>query len=168
MKKSVVLLISIFFISIPSFADGLNMEFGYTTVGGDEQDISIDLGAIYGILGYEWNHAGNYSSTVEGLVALGIQDDDVFGADIELEPSVEVAYRGIWQTSSPDFSLFWRASFARVEAEVSGGGFSESEDETGFGLGVGATWRGFTLGYTQYLGDLDDIDRINFGYRFSF
>ena len=107
------------------------------------------------------------NSGAEALVVIGISDDDIFGADVSLEPSIEVAYRGTWQTATPDLSFFWRASLARVEIDVSGFGNSASADETGFGLGIGGTWRGFTLGYTQYLGDLDDIDRLHIGYRFK-
>ena len=166
MKRVFIAAIAAFLVS-PVLADGWEFEVGYTTVNGDEADVGVDLGAMYGVGACEWTNESNYSRAAELLVALGVQDDDIFGVDVSLEPTLEAAYRGTWDTSSPDFQFFWRAAFARVEIEAEGFGGSESADETGFGLGVGAEWNGFVLGYTQYFGDLDDISRINIGYRFG-
>ncbi len=149
-----------------AFAQDLHYELGYTTVGGDDADISIDLGALYGSVGYDFNVSGNLTNSVEALFAFGIQDDSLFGADISLDPSYEVAYRGMFETSTPELSFFGRVAYGNYGFEIEGFGASESADDSGAGVGVGATWKGFTLGYTQYLGDLEDLSRINIGFRF--
>ncbi len=167
MKKITILaLLSLF--AMPAFAQELNYEIGYTSVSADDSGLSIDLGAIYGSIGYEWRESGNYTNEAEGVVLFGVTDDSFGSVTIELNPTIEVAYRGTWDSSSPDLKFFWRAAYTRIvlEASSSFGGGSEDADETGFGLGVGAEWQGFTLGYNQYFGDLEDFSRINIGYRF--
>ena len=167
MKNLKLLLTAIAVTATPAFADGFEYEIGYAMFNVEESDIDIDLGALYGTLGYRWDHSPKYSSTAEVLAAFGVSDDDVFGADVSLDPSYAVGYKGTLQTESPDFSLYWRALWANIGAEVDGFGVSESADDSGFGIGAGATFRGFTLGYTKFLGDLDDVGMITFGYQFK-
>lgn len=166
--KRFILLTALLFSFSSAHADGFELEFGYAFVMGEGDGVDVDLGALYGIGGYRWEHQNNYSSSAELLIAFGIQDDNVGPVNVDLEPSYSLGYRGTWQTSNPDVDLFWRASFARLEAKVDAlGVFSASESETGFGLGVGGTFKGLTLGYTVYLGDLDDFSAVNIGYRFG-
>ena len=166
MKQLSILLAAMVLSAAPTYADGYEFEAGFTFANLDGGGVDVDLGAIYGIAGYRWDHANNYSSSAEVLVALGVTDDDLFGVDVSLEPSYSVGYKGTWRTSTDDLSFFWRASYATVEVEVDGFGSSGSVDESGFGVGVGADWRRFTIGYTTYLGDLDDFSAINIGFKF--
>jgi len=166
MKKIKCLLLILSLTAASAFAQDLNYEVGYTTVSADDSGLSIDVGAIYGSLGYVFSASGNVTHSTEGLVAFGIQDDSIFGVDVSLDPSFEAAYRATFETSTPELSFYGRVSYGNFGLKVDGFGSSESADDSGAGVGVGATWKGFTLGYTQYLGDLEDFSRINIGFRF--
>lgn len=168
MRNLKLLLPLLVLFTLPTMAQDYHYEIGYTTVSAEGTDGSdLDLGGIYGLFGYDWNVSGALAHSFEAAVAFGVQDESLpLDASINLQPTLEAAYRGTWQTKIPDFSFYGRLSYARVELEIEALDISESADESGFGAGLGVTWRGITLGYTQYFGDLEDFSRINIGYRF--
>jgi len=171
MKTFKILLSLVALFAMPAYGQYFHYEIGYTAVGSSESEVDLNLGGLYGAVGYDWNVSGNLAHSFEALVVVGVQNDSLFedtafAADINLEPTIELAYRGTMQTRIQDLSYFWRVSYARLEFEVEAFEQSASADESGAGFGLGVEWRGVTLGYTRYFGDLEDADRINIGYRF--
>lgn len=148
-------------------AEELHYEAGYTNFAVDSGP-SLNLGALYGTVGYEFAASGDLAHELEGSVFLGIADDSTGGVALELEPSVEAAYRATYQSTNADLRYFFRASYTRIELEGSSifTSGSVTESESGGGLGIGFEYQGFTLGAMTYFNDLDDITRVNFGYRF--
>ena len=97
MKRLSVLLAVFLLSAVPVYADGYEFEAGFTLVNLDGAGIDVDLGALYGIAGYRWDHAGNYSSSAEVQILIGVDDDDVFGIFIELE---DLAAKNVRQSQS--------------------------------------------------------------------
>ncbi len=153
-------------IVLPVAADGWEFETGYSRVAASDGGADLNFGSLYGIAGYQWEHSRNYSSSAEVLLAVGIQDDDIFGLGIELSSNLGAGYKGTWQTSSDDVQLFWRVNYTQLTIDAAGPGNDVSADESDIGLGVGLVWKHLTIGYTSYQGDLDDFDAINIGYKF--
>ncbi len=153
-------------IGVSALANGFDAEVGYSYVNLDDDGIDVDLGALYGFAGYRWDFDNGLSGTAEGFLAFGVSDDNVGPVSVDLEPTFGAAYR-LSRDLDNDFSIYGRAIFARFDAEASGVGLSDTADETGFGVAVGGAFKGFTLSYSHYFGDLDGVSAISLGYQFG-
>ena len=166
MNKLLIATLVSAFLLIPASADGFDGEIGYSRISVSDSGLDLDFGTVYANGGYRWDHASNYSSTAEILLATGIQEGDFFGSGVSLSSAVGAGYKGTWQMSSNDVQLFWRANYTQMSLTASGIGIDDSAHDEGLGIGVGLIWNHVTLGYTTYQGDLKDFDSINIGYKF--
>ncbi|MFK8031742.1 MAG: hypothetical protein AB8G18_16010 [Gammaproteobacteria bacterium] len=165
MKRLLTALLAASLLTLPVAADGWKFEAGYQRTAASDSGSDLNFGSIYGIVDYEWDHNNDYVSAAEVLVSVGVQDDELFGVDVELSNTVAVGYRGTWQTGAEDVQLFWRANYTQLAVDVAEGG--TTLDDSGVGVGVGLNWKHLTIGYTKYLGDLEDFDSINIGFKFG-
>ena len=149
-------------------AQGWYVDGGYTFVGIDEGGVDVDLGGVTVRGGYDFSP--NFG--VEGEGVLGVADDDFGPLSVDLDHLVGVYGKGIWPVTET-VSLHGRAGLVEGELEVSGGGASASESDTGFAYGVGGTLafseRFYARGdYTRY--DIEDLEAdaftISLGMRF--
>lgn len=151
-------------------------DIGYQYISVDEDGVEADLGAIVAHGGYNFTDF----LSVEGEVAVGIQDEDVSVGDVDpIDVSVGLnyligAYGRVQAPLSENFTVFARAGVvnAELEAEASAGGVtaSESESETGAGYGVGGEFRfdavnGVRFDYTRY--DIEDLEADAFTIAYS-
>ncbi|WP_370235254.1 MULTISPECIES: porin family protein [Henriciella] len=147
-------------LATPAFAQGWYADVGYQTLGFDEDEIDVDLGAITGHFGYQLNQ--NFA--LEGELGVGVKEEsfDVLGTDVDVELSYLVgAYVRGQVPVSEQLNLFARVGVVNAELSVEGGGFSESDSETGIGYGAGAEFMfnstfGIRGDYTRY--DIDDAE----------
>ena len=163
MNKLLTALLASTLLTLPVAADGYEFEVGYSRLNASEGDVDVNLGSIYGVAGYRWDHGENYSSSAELSLALNTDNTELLG---ELTSRLAAGYKGTWQTSSDDTQLFWRANYTQFEITSDGDGGDTSSREGDIGIGVGIVWKRVTLGYTTFLGDLDDFDFINIGFKF--
>lgn len=144
-------------------AQGFYADGGYSFVSIDEDNIgaSIDLGAINGHVGYDFN--ANFG--VEGELMIGVADEDFAGGSIGLN-SAFGAFGKAQLPVAERVRVFARAGVVQAELEVEATGLgSASESETGAGYGVGAVVdvaeniyiRG---DYTRY--DIEDVEADGF------
>lgn len=173
MKKTLSLAVAAAALATaPALADGFYADAGYTFTSIDVEDsgtsLDVDLGSITARGGYDFNQ--NFGVELEG--SFGVSDEDVLGATVELNYLVG-AYGKIQAPLAETFNVFARAGVVNAELEVSGGGLSESDSETGFGVGAGATLdvtdTVYVRGdYTRL--DIDDLEAdtftISVGFRF--
>ncbi|MBR9833599.1 MAG: porin family protein [Alphaproteobacteria bacterium] len=143
-------------VSPAAFAEGWYADIGYTHSSADSDLGDIDLGAISARGGYDITE--NFAVELEG--ALGVADEDILGANVELNYLIG-AFGKAQVPVSDRVDLFARAGVVNGEIEASGGGFSASDSETGFGIGVGGTMdlaNNFYLrgDYTRY--DIEDYE----------
>jgi hypothetical protein len=165
MKKAIlVFLLGTVFCNGSVLAEGWTGEVGYMNVG----DSDIDLGALYGIVGYEVDHSDSYSSTLELLVGFGVQDDSLTvldtKVDIELDSAFGLGYKGTFNIDDA-WSVYYRAMYAQMDLSADVLGISVGVDESDFGAGVGVTFKHVTVGYLKFFGDLD-VDAISIAYKF--
>jgi len=148
-------------VASPALAQGkLELGAGYSNF--DVED--ADIGALTARGTYFINpHVG-----VEAEASFGIDDDQVAGADVELDNSL--AAFGVVQAPVTDrVDVFARAGYATNEYNVSVPGVgSASESDDGFAYGVGAkvflTERfGLRGDFTKYDGDDTEADVISVG-----
>ncbi len=141
---------------------------GYVNLSDDDDGIDVDVGAIYGSLGYLIEGEGNFSFLPEIRLGIGISDDTVFGVDVELDSFFALSVRGQYDFDSGLY-LFAAPSYARAEFTASSGGISASEDDWEFGIGGGAGYRfqdNFwgEVGYETY----DGTDALSIGFKYAF
>ncbi len=95
---------------------------------------------------------------IEGEGMIGIGDDTIAGVKVKLNYGLA----GFVRARAPlgdGFSVHARAGYGWFESEASFGGLTVSDDESGFGYGVGAEWmfagpNGLRFDYTRF--NLDD------------
>ena len=141
---------------------------GYLNLSDDDDGIDVDVGGIYGSLGYLIEGEGNFSFLPEIRLGVGVSDDSVLGFDVELDSFFALSLRGQYDFESGLY-LFAAPSYARAEFTVSSGGFSDSDDDWEFGIGGGAGYRfqdNFwgEVGYETY----DGTDALSFGFKYAF
>lgn len=168
MSKPLIVLAALATVSAPALAQGLYADAGYTfiTIDVEEEGASgeVELGAISGRVGY------NFSEwiAVEAEGAIGVEDEEASFAGVTAEVGLNYLVGAYLKGQVPlgeRINLYARAGFvqAELEAEVSGGGFSESDSasETGAGYGAGAEVfvtnnLGIRGDYTRY--DIEDTE----------
>jgi len=102
---------------------------GYTHYGADH----LGLGGVTGRLSYRFHQ--NFA--VEGETSIGVKDDDIGAANVELDHAIGVFGVAIMPLS-PNFDVFGRVGYGQVKASPSVPGVSVSADEDGFAFGGGA------------------------------
>lgn len=145
----------------PAFAEGnVELGLGYSHFDTD----GANLGAITARGTYFFNpHVG-----VEGEASIGIDDDNIGAAKVELDNSL-AAFGVVQMPVAERVDLFARAGYANNEYNVDvpglGGG---SGDDDGFAYGVGGKVYlndrfGVRADLTRYEGDDTDADVISIG-----
>lgn len=161
-KPALALLVSLFGMS--ALADGWELDAGYEYFLIDSPDVGIS--ALGATAGYRWDFGTVMSGRLEVNAAVGIADDSTGSLTVDVDSAFGAAFR-LSRQLNDDWSIYGRFSYTDVTLGVSSaflnGDFETADD--GLGLGVGATYRGFTFGYTNYLGDLSTL---NLGYRWTF
>ncbi|WP_371195228.1 outer membrane beta-barrel protein [Glaciecola sp. SC05] len=79
-----------------------------------------------------------FSLMPELRLGIGVQDDTLFGTNVEVDEFQSVALR-LNYYASDTIAVFIVPSYARLGIQASQGGFSSSASETEFGLGLGVS-----------------------------
>jgi opacity protein-like surface antigen len=156
-------------------------EVGYAFLKAKAEGESVNLGALRGILGYDFHQ----NLALEGMLAFGVKDHTesavISGVTVKAKLELQNSY-GIYVkpkfNPTPELELFARLGWARSEAKVeaSAGGFSasESDSDSDFSYGVGVKYNfnprtSVGLDYMRYF-DKDGLTidgvTVGFGYRF--
>lgn len=140
---------------------------GYIDLRQEGEGLDISLGAIYASVGYEIK-SDSIVIVPELRLGRGITDDTVLGVNVEVDSFFAASIRGQYNVTD-SFSVFLQPSYARLEATVSGGGQSITEDDWEFGFGGGASFKmseSFSL--EAIYESFDGSDFVSFGARYSF
>lgn len=144
--------------SVPAHADtGVYANAGYTHYDADD----VTLGGVTGRLGYRFHP--NFA--VEGEASIGVKDDNIGAAKVELDHAVGVFGVGILPLA-PNFDVFGRVGYGQVKASASVPGVSASADDDGFAFGGGAQYMftdkfGVRADYTRLEGDDDGVNTVS-------
>ena len=164
MKKILLVIALAFFYNSPSFAAGQGESYGglqYAIVEVDFDGIGdVEPTALVGKLG----HFFNDNIAIEGRLGIGLQDDDIFGVDVEID-SLFGVYGVFHASSSSETTFYGVLGYTDAEAEFSGPGGSAEGDESSFSFGFGVNISGLNIEYMSYI-DEDDTDAtaISIGY----
>ena len=136
---------------------GVYANAGYTHFDADD----VTLGGVTGRLGYRFHP--NFA--VEGEATIGVKDDEVGPATVELDNAIGVFGVGILPISQT-VDVFGRVGYGQIEASGSVPGLSASADDDGFAYGAGAQVMltpkfGLRGEYTRLEGDDDGVDTIS-------
>lgn len=160
MKLALAALAAATLVSPVALAQGLELGAAYSNFDTD----GADIGALTARGTYFINpHVG-----IEGEASIGIDDDQVAGANVELDSSF-AAFGVVQMPVSERVDLFARAGYATNDYNVSVPGLgSASGDDDGLAYGAGAkvflTDRfGLRGDFTRYEGDDVDADVISVG-----
>ncbi len=111
-------------------------ELGYSAVNVDGAGADIDLGAITGVVGY----GVHPNLAIEGMLALGVKDDKIGAAKVELEHSYGIFAKPRVMLS-PNFELFGRVGYVESKLKASAPGYSSLTDTDGdWAYGLGANY----------------------------
>jgi len=159
-------------------------EIGVTSIKIEEATPGLNLesspAAIRGVFGYEINP----NLAVEGLVALGIGDDELRGNGQEI-PGVKVETSSVFGiyakpkvNFTPELEGFVRVGYARSKITTEAPAGSEaSTSKSGFSYGLGVSYAlspqiSLTVDYMSYLDQTDPDDAkltgLAFGARYTF
>lgn len=141
---------------------------GYTQLM-DVED--LDLGAIYGSVGFEFELGPNVSITPELRLGSGVKDDNFFFFDVELRRLYGLATR-VSYTADSGFYVFGTASYVNYDFRFrprTGSGSSFTEDSWEFGIGAGLGFY-FTerFGVELQYENVDSEDVVSAGLRWRF
>ena len=110
----------------------------------------------------------NDNVAVEGRFGFGLQDDTVFGIDVEVDTFFGI-YGVFHASSNSDTSFYGVLGFTKGELTFSVPGFSISEDDSGLSYGFGVDINSFNIEYMLYMDETDfDVSAISFGYKSIF
>lgn len=187
--KLAMLLTSAAMLTPGVLAQGFYVDGGYTALSYEgeieEVEADLDFGAVHLHAGYDFN---SYIG-IESEFLYGVNDEDVtlFDEDIgDIDASVGLNYlvgvygRAIWPVSD-SFDLFARAGWVQAELDADATATVEgvtesasiSESDSGYAIGIGASWDmtdRFYLraDYTRYTIDESDTDGVLIGAGFKF
>ena len=139
--------------------------FGYTDLSEDD----LSFGAATATLGYEIQHSDTITFTPSATYGIGIKGEEFFGVDVDLEKYIALALRGQLQMENGSY-VFIQPSYAKVEVEASGRGFSSSaSSDWEFGGGVGLGYKvneksAIEVSYEKF----DGTKALSLGLRFKF
>jgi opacity protein-like surface antigen len=144
----------------------------YSHISLDDDEISVDLGAIVGSAGYRLEVADRFFLVPEVRVGFGVSDDRFDFEDFNVKAEID----RLWGASTRlqyEFDtgpyLFGVASYVNYKLKASGAGFSVSDDswESGFGAGAGFMFTPLVGGELSYE-RVDGEDLFTAGLRFNF
>lgn len=122
----------------------------------DADGTDVNLGALTGIIGY----GVHPNLAIEGMLAVGVQDDKVGGVKVELEHAYGVFAKPRVMLS-PNFELFGRLGYveSKLKASVPGDSLSDSDGDWAYGLGGNYYFNPNTYLSVNYLKfyDKDDV-----------
>ena len=132
----------------------------------------VDLGAIYGSVGYEFDLGPNVSVTPEFRAGFGVKDDTVreFGVNVDLELTRLLGFATRFTyTADNGLYAYGTTSYVNYEAKASAQGLSEKEDTWEFGIGAGVGFL-FTpqAGFEVQYENVDSEDVVSAAFRFRF
>jgi hypothetical protein len=137
---------------------GAGLTVFQTDVGGED----INLGAVMGRLGWEFNPF----FALEGEAAIGIAEDevDVLGTPVDVGVDSGFGAFAVGKIPLAVVDLFGRVGYADVSIEGSAGGFTASADGSGLAYGAGVNFNVLILRmraeYTRYEIDDGDVDSL--------
>ena len=170
MKVNLLTLAALSLVGINANANGWDLEVAVERQTFNESrtgDYSFSALALTG--GYRWDFDEDTSATFEATFAFGLGDDRFTVIVADINPFASLGYR-VTQQLNEDWSIYARTAYASTGLDITIDNIGEEsfdEDLTGLGFGGGVAWRGVTLGYMLYTGDLEDYSAISLGYRFK-
>ncbi|MDJ0909279.1 MAG: outer membrane beta-barrel protein [Woeseiaceae bacterium] len=162
MKRTFIAILMLFF-SLPASAQ-------WVAGGGYAQfsDSDINLGGIYGSIGYVVHEHEGLTIMPEFRLGIGVDPDTVAGIDVELDRFLAISVRGEYALVE-DFYVYLAPSYAHVDLTASSFGFTVSEDDWEFGFGGGFGYRiSEALAGELSWESFDGTDVIGLGLRYSF
>jgi opacity protein-like surface antigen len=144
----------------------------YSNLNFDDDEISVDLGAIAGSVGYRLGVADRFYLVPEIRVGFGVGDDrfnlEGFNVTAEIDQLWGASTRLQYEFNTGAY-LFGVASYVNYKLKVSALGLSESDDswESGFGAGAGFMFTPVVGGELSYE-RVDGEDLFTAGLRFNF
>lgn len=174
MNKAKTLLTALAFSAvIPMTQADAYLGGNYLYVDYAEEDIDLDLGALYLRGGYQFSDW----AAVEARVGAGIQDDSMFYMGVPVDAELKNLYGAYFVAGIPNESMFYPyavAGYTRAELEASVYGYSESGAESSFSYGIGTDIR-FTetfAGNIEFMRYMDkdgfEMDGLSAGIKFLF
>ncbi len=105
----------------------------YGTLGYSHQSDGPEVGAVTGRLGARFNPY----VAVEGELGFGVKDDDIYGANFELNHHAAAYVVGLYPVT-PQFDLFARVGYGTQEFGAEGilDDYSFSEESWNYGVGA--------------------------------
>ncbi len=195
MKKLFIIICAVF-IAGTSFAaeqddiyvglDYMSINYEYNVsvkaTGTEWVDEEMDIEALRARFGYYF--LPNFA--VEGMVGVGVEDDEYLNFDLELDYMLGIFLLGEYPVT--DYLNFYAvAGLSSLEATFSGIGLEISENETSFSLSIGLEIKpsknvGITIEYSELLDDFGEVDEaddygldydydmsaISFGFKYYF
>ncbi|MDR9390348.1 MAG: outer membrane beta-barrel protein [Wenzhouxiangella sp.] len=104
-----------------------------------QSDLDLDVGALAGSVGYQFDLNDAVSIVPELRGGIGLQEDTALGVDVKVDNLIAAAVRVQWAVSDPVY-LYTVASYGEYEFKFDGRGISSfnlSGDDSGFGGGLG-------------------------------
>ena len=99
----------------------------------------------------------NDNIALEGRFGIGLQDDDIFGIDVDVERII--GFYGVFHANTGgDATVYGVLGFTEAEAELSIPGDSVTEDESDVSYGFGVNIGSINIEYMIYIDDEDDVD----------
>ena len=163
-------------VSVPVLADPYSEGTGYFGAGlsqltfkpdGSSDDVSPS--AVIGRLGYFVAD----QVAVEARVGFGLSDDSIGDVDVELDRLFGVYGVGHLPIDEK-WSIYGLIGYTDAEATASAGGFSATDSDSGFTLGLGAEFFitpefGLNLEYTRYLDESGyELSSLALGGKYNF
>ncbi|HEY9030462.1 MAG TPA: porin family protein [Kangiella sp.] len=169
MKKTMIagaIIASLSLATAVEAKEGNYFGFGLTQHSLDAGFFDADVTTLDGKVGTYFNE--NFSGELR--LGLGVQDDTVFGSDIEIE-NYYGAYLRAGIPVTDGFYPYAIVGYTNTKVGVSGGG-SDSESDMSYGLGADFAISDsvdFTAEFMRYL-DKDgvEVDGIGLGFKFKF
>jgi opacity protein-like surface antigen len=165
-------------ISLPALAEDRQPKsnwvggVSYINLSDGEDDFSTSLKSIVGSLGHKISSDNNFLLVPQITIGFGVGDDTlyIYGSkiNVRLDHWIALSLRGQYQLDNGLY-LFAAPSYANAQFTASSGGYSETDDEWEFGVGIGAGYNfsetaSAELNYEQFNG----TDVISLGIKFNF
>jgi len=140
----------------------------YSHLSISDGGLDVDVGAIVGSVGYQFEVGDNFFLVPEVRVGFGIVDDTVMGVKVDLDRLWGIANRFQYDFDGGAY-LFGVLSYVNYKFKARGPGGSASDDtwETGFGAGAGYMFTDLIGGEVSYE-SVDSEDLWTFGLRLRF
>lgn len=168
MKKSLLAAALITAAFSASASANWNVSAGASHMSMDGIDVSFNLANVSVAKQFDLGDS-QFNLMPELRIGTGIGDDQLMGADVEIDRFTTIGLRGGYQVND-NVNLFVQPSYGEIKVTASAGGMSASEEsdwEFGIGLGVNYAFSSNSsveVAYEQF----DDTDVIGAAYRYTF